>query len=164
LSRVTHFVYFWAAAFVLGVAFVLVAPRATDAIITLHVPTYAKSGLVGVLALVGVTALSVVLVVTLVGIPLALVTLFLLWVGFYAAQVYVGVYIGKELLGKPSDRSQLVVRLAVGLLAIHIGKNIPFLGPLVTFLVGIWGLGAVTLWVLEEFARTRKPAEIISEG
>ena len=163
-SRVTHFVYFWAAAFVLGVAFVLVAPRATEAIITLHVPTYAKSGLVGVLALVGVTALSGALFVTLVGIPLSLVTLFLLWVGFYAAQVYVGVYIGKELLGMPSDRSQLVVRLAVGLLAIHIGKNVPFVGPLVTFLVGIWGLGAVTLWLLEEFARARKPAEISSQG
>jgi cytoskeletal protein CcmA (bactofilin family) len=164
LSRATHFVYFWAAAFVLGVAFVLVAPRATEAITTVHVPSYAKSGLVGFVAMVGVVALSFALVVTLVGLPLALVTLFLGWVGFYAAQVYVGVYIGKEILGKPADRSQLVVRLAVGLLAIHIAKNVPFAGPIVTFLVGVWGFGAVILWLLEERSRPSSPAEMSSVG
>jgi cytoskeletal protein CcmA (bactofilin family) len=153
LSWFGHFLFFWAAAFVLGAAFVLLGPRAAEAITAVHLPQHAKSFLVGLLAVGAVAALAFGLMVTLVGIPLGVVTLFFWVLGLYLAQVYAGLYIGREILGRPTDRSQLLVRLAVGLLAIHIGKSIPYAGTLVTVAVALWGFGALILFFLDGLTR-----------
>ncbi|HLE69253.1 MAG TPA: polymer-forming cytoskeletal protein [Vicinamibacteria bacterium] len=153
LSWLAHFVYFWAAAFVLGAAFVLIGPGAAEAITAVHMPQHAKSLLVGLLAVGAVAALAFGLMITLVGLPLGLVTLFFWILGLYVAQVYAGLYIGREILGRPTDRSQLLVRLAVGLLAIHIGKSVPYVGHLVTLAVALWGFGALTLFFLDSLTR-----------
>ena len=158
LSWINHFLYFWAAAFVLGAAFVLIGPGAAEAVTAVHLPQYAKSLLVGLLAVGAVAALAFGLMVTLVGLPLGFVTLFFWLLGLYLAQVYAGLYIGREILGRPTDKSQLLVRLAVGLLAIHIGKSIPYVGHLVTVAVALWGFGALTLFLLDAFTRKAPPA------
>lgn len=157
LSWLGHFLFFWAAAFVLGAAFVLLAPDAAEAITAVHLPQHAKSFLVGLLAVGAVAALAFGLMVTIVGLPLGFVTLFLWFLGLYAAQVYAGLYVGREILGRPTDRSQLLVRLAVGLLAIHIAKSIPYLGPVITFAVAIWGFGALVLFFLDGLSRKSPP-------
>ena len=153
LSWLGHFLFFWAAAFVLGAAFVLLSPGAAEAITAVHMPQHGKSLLVGLLAIGGVAALAFGLMITLVGLPLGMVTLFFWLLGLYVAQVYAGLYIGREILGRPMDRSQLLVRLAVGLLAIHIGKSIPYVGHLVTIAVALWGFGALTLFFLDGLTR-----------
>jgi len=134
LSWLSHFLFFWAAAFVLGAAFVLIGPGAAEAVTAVHLPQYAKSLLVGLLAVGAVAALAFGLMVTLVGL-----------------------YIGREILGRPTDKTQLLVRLAVGLLAIHIGKSIPYVGNLVTVAVALWGFGALTLFLLDGFTRKSPP-------
>jgi hypothetical protein len=156
-SWLTHFVFFWAAAFVLGAAFVLLAPRAAEAVTAVHLPQHAKSFLVGLLSVGAVAALAFGLMITLVGLPLGLTTIFFWCLGLYLAQVYAGLYIGRELLGRATDRSQLLVRLAVGLLAIHIAKNIPYLGHVVTVVVALWGFGALVLFFLDALSRTSPP-------
>lgn len=153
LSWLTHFLFFWAAAFVLGAAFVLLSPGAAEAITAVHLPQHAKSFLVGLLAVGAVAALAFGLMITLVGLPLGLVTIFFWLLGLYLAQVYAGLYIGREILGRPTDRTQLLVRLAVGLLAVHIGKSIPYAGHLVTLAVALWGFGALTLFFLDGLTR-----------
>jgi len=156
-SWLTHFFFFWAAAFVLGAAFVLIGPGAAKAITAVHMPHHAKSLLVGLLAFGAVLALAFGLMVTLVGLPLGFVTLFLWMLGLYAAQVYVGLYVGQGILGRPTDRTQLLVRLAVGLLALHIAKSVPYAGHLVNVTVTLWGFGALTLFLLDRFARKSPP-------
>jgi cytoskeletal protein CcmA (bactofilin family) len=164
LRWLTHFVFFWAAAFVMGAAFMLLGPAAAEAITTLHLPSYGKSFLVGLLSVGAGLALAVALVVTLIGIPLGLVTLFSWCLGLYLAQVYAGVYFGRRILGRPADRSGLLVRLAVGLLAIHIGKSIPFVGGLISLVIALWGFGALTLWFLEGLG-SKPPAPVaVSSG
>jgi cytoskeletal protein CcmA (bactofilin family) len=158
LSWLSHFLFFWAAAFVLGAAFVLLGPGAAEAVAAVHMPQYAKSLLVGLLAVGAVAALAFGLMVTLIGLPLGLVTLFFWLLGLYLAQVYAGLYVGRQILGRPTDRSQLLVRLAVGLLAIHIGKSIPYVGHLVTVAVALWGFGALTLFFLDGITRKPSPA------
>ncbi len=142
----------------LGAAFVLLSPGTAEAITAVHMPQHGKSLLVGLLAIGGVAALAFGLMITLVGLPLGIVTLFFWLLGLYVAQVYAGLYIGREILGRPTDRSQLLVRLAVGLLAIHIGKSVPYVGPLVTFAVALWGFGALTLFFLDGLTRTTPAA------
>jgi len=92
-----------------------------------------------------------------VGLPLGLVTLFFWLLGLYVAQVYAGLYIGRGILGRPTDRTQLLVRLAVGLLAVHIGKSIPYVGHVITVAVALWGFGALTLFVLDAITRKSPP-------
>jgi hypothetical protein len=158
LGWLTHFLFFWAAAFVLGSAFLLLAPGAAEAITAVHMPQHAKSLLVGLLAVGAVAALAFGLMVTLVGLPLGFTTLFFWLLGLYLAQVYAGVYIGRELLGRPTDRSQLLVRLAVGLLAIHIAGSIPYLGGVVAVAIALWGFGALTLFFLDGLRTSSPPA------
>ncbi len=157
LSWFTHFLFFWAAAFLLGAAFVLLAPGAAEAVTAIHLPQHAKSFLVGLLAVGAVAALAFGLMITLVGLPLGFATLFFWCLGLYLAQVYAGLYIGREILGRPADRSQLLVRLAVGLLAIHIAKSIPYLGHVVTVTVALWGFGALVLFFLDALSRKAPP-------
>jgi cytoskeletal protein CcmA (bactofilin family) len=158
LSYLTHFLFFWAAAFVLGAAFVLIGPGAAEALTAVHLPQLGKSFLVGLLAVGAIAALSIGLLVTIVGIPLGLVTLFSWILALYLAPIYAGLYIGREILGRPTDRSQLLVRLAVGLLAVHIGKSIPYLGHVVSVAVALWGFGALTLFLLDRLPRTAPAA------
>jgi hypothetical protein len=161
----THFVFFWAAAFVLGAAFVLLSPAAAEAITTLYLPSYGKSFLVGLLSVGAALALAVALMVTVIGIPLGLVALFFWCLGLYLAQAYAGVYLGRRILGRPADRSQLLVRLAVGLLAIHIAKSIPIVGGVISFVIALWGFGALTLWFLESLSsRPAPPPVAVSSG
>ncbi len=156
----SRFVYFWAAAFLLGAAFILVAPRAAEAITAVHMSSYGKSLLAGVLSACALFTLSLALLVTLVGLPLGLSTLAIWGIGLYLGQSYAGLYVGGELLGRPADRSQLLVRLAVGLLAIHILEIVPFAGTVVRVAVALWGFGALSLWVLDRFQRSAPPAPV----
>ncbi|HEY7818311.1 MAG TPA: polymer-forming cytoskeletal protein, partial [Vicinamibacteria bacterium] len=157
LSWLTHFLFFWAAAFVLGAAFVLLGPGAAEAITAVHMRQHLKSFVVGLLAVGAVLALACGLMITLIGLPLGFVTIFFWLLGLYLAQVYAGLYIGREILGRPTDRSQLLARLAVGLLAIHMAKSIPIAGHAVTVAVALWGFGALTLFLLEGVSRKPVP-------
>ncbi len=102
----------------------------------------------GVLSGSVVLALSVLLMVTMVGLPLGLVTLFVWMLGTYVAQAYVGAFIGREILGTPTELSRAMARVALGLFLIHLVKQIPFVGQAITLLVALWGFGALTLWTL----------------
>lgn len=156
----SRFVYFWAAAVVLGAAFILLSPRAAEAITAVHMSSYGKSFLAGLLSASALVALSLALMVTIVGIPLGLVTLAVWGVGLYLSQAYAGLYVGGELLGRSTDRSHLLVRLAVGLLAIHILEIIPFAGAVVKVAVALWGFGGLSLWFLEGLQRTAPPPPV----
>lgn len=149
VSWVTHFVYFWAAAFVLGVALLLVAPATAETLRAVHVPDYGKSLLVGVLSVLVTLVTGGFLCVTLIGLPLGFVVLFLLALGIYVAQVYVGLYLGSEILGAPTDVAQTLGRLALGLFVIHLGESVPILGTLVWLAIAVWGFGAITLLALD---------------
>ena len=80
-SRVWALFGYWAAAFILGAAIMLVTPELTEVVVTRHVPAYGKSFLVGVVASVVLFAFTILVSLTLVGLPLGLTTAFFLTVG-----------------------------------------------------------------------------------
>lgn len=143
------FVYFFGAAFVLGAAFILVSPRSAEAVIGTYLPAYGRSMLTGLLATIVATSLGILLLVTIVGLPLGLVTLFVVLVGLYVAQAYVGAFIGREILGPPTTPAQNLGRLALGLALLHVAKAVPVVGFFLTVIVAMWGFGALSLWARE---------------
>ena len=161
IERASHVLYFWAAAFLLGAAIMLVSPEATETVISRHLPSYGKSFVAGIVSAVVLPAFSIFLCVTVVGIPLALTTCFLFALGAYLAQAFVGAYIGRQILGTPASAAQSLGRLALGLALIHVAKALPFIGFVVSLAVTMWGLGAIALLVLDRLPRSGgKPAEV----
>lgn len=153
---------YWAAAFILGAAIMLVTPESTEVVVTRHVPDYGKSFLVGVVASVVLFVFTILVSLTLVGLPLGLTTAFFLTVGLYFAQAYVGAYIGRQILGTPTSAGQTLGRVALGLFLIYIAKSIPVVGTVVTVIASLWGFGALSLYAMDRRKHTDEavPAEV----
>ena len=97
---------------------------------------------VGLLALVGIPVLLVLLVVSIVGIPIALVGALLLALLLWVALVYGRFAIGAWLLSL-ADVENRWLALVVGLLLFGIASRLPWVGGLIDFVVVLLGLGAV---------------------
>ena len=98
----------------------------------------------GLLVLVGVPLAIVVLFLTVVGIPIALVVAILyallLWLAFIWGQYAVGAW----LLGL-ADREHRWLALVVGVLVVFLLGLVPILGGIVAFVVLLFGLGGVAV-------------------
>ncbi|TDI35176.1 MAG: hypothetical protein E2P02_28360 [Acidobacteria bacterium] len=160
-SRIWALFGYWAAAFILSAAIMLMTPEATEGVVTRHVPDYGKSFLVGLIASVVLFAFTFLVSVTLVGLPLGLTTAFVLTIGLYFSQAYVAAYIGREILGTPTSAGQALGRVALGLFLIYIAKSIPVVGSVVTMIAALWGFGALSLYVMDRRKQTENavPAE-----
>lgn len=119
--------------------------------------------LVGFLVLVGVPLGAVLLMVTVVGLPLGFLALLGYLAALYLAQLVVGWTVGRTLVGKrPGALERWWPRagaLALGLLLLHVAQALPILGPLFSFAILLWGLGAIARLVVVAFRnRPRAPA------
>lgn len=137
-------VYGFLANLVLGAVALLVFPRFSAGIADRATADPLRSGGVGLLLFVGIPALLAVLFVSLIGIPLGLLSMlaygFLLWLGY----VYGAFAVGTWVLGV-ADAGGRWLALVVGLLLAAIVGFVPILGGILQFLVLLLGLGALAL-------------------
>lgn len=104
----------------------------------------------GAIALIGGAIGVVVLFITCLGIPLALLLAAALWAGWVLGTVAIGSWLGEYLLARTSsrDRAPLVsTMLGTGLIALS--ESLPCLGGIIALGVGCVGLGACVLAVIE---------------
>ena len=106
--------------------------------------------LLGFIALVCVPIAAVILVITIIGIPLALAVLLLYFLMLIVGYAAVGVVIGDAALAKLRSRDAQVVRWRVGaamgaMLVLALLTRIPYLGGLVAFVALMGGVGAIVL-------------------
>jgi hypothetical protein len=85
--------------------------------------------------------------VTIVGIGVGITALFLYVIALYAAQVFVGSWLGDKILGESHGIASTIGRLALGLAIIHAVKLVPYLHVFVAAVVVVWGMGAMALAV-----------------
>lgn len=138
----------WAAAFTFGLVMYLLMPVPYHKVVRSS-SRYGLAILAGVVVLVVVPVIAVIVCLTLVGLPVGLTALLGYAVALYSGQVFVGSWLGREILGSSADRMQELGQLALGLALIHAAGHIPYVGWLVTLIVTLWGLGALTLSVAE---------------
>ncbi|WP_198665647.1 MULTISPECIES: bactofilin family protein [Haloprofundus] len=138
----------------LGAVLLFVFPSFSQRVVLEAARSPGLSGGVGVLSLVVVPLVLLLLVVTLVGIPLALIgsVLFglLVWVG----GVYGRFAVGAVILAY-TDREGEWAALVVGIVAVALVVQIPFLGWVVNLAVGLVGLGALLLAFTSGYRRRR---------
>lgn len=99
---------------------------------------------VGLVVLIGVPILIALLAITVIGLPLAIagVLLFVLYV--WIATVYGQFAVGAWLIGLVGARNRWLA-LLVGLLLVGIVSQVPYVGPVVSGIVALIGVGAIAL-------------------
>lgn len=103
-----------------------------------------RAGLYGLAVIIGVPILLIVLVVTIIGIPLAIVGAILFGLTAWVASVYGRYAVGEWLVGY-TDVDNRWVALLVGLVVVGLVALVPLLGGIVEFLVLLLGLGGLAV-------------------
>lgn len=99
---------------------------------------------VGFLAAVATPAAAIILAITFIGLPVALMSLAAWLAGLYLAKIFVGALVGQALIQRPTGQIMaFAFVLLVGLTIIFVAINIPYVGGLIHLLVILLGLGAV---------------------
>jgi cytoskeletal protein CcmA (bactofilin family) len=133
---------------VTGLLLVLFLPRpaiAAAEAIRVRLPVSALSGL---LTLILWPILAVLLLIVVVGIPLALIGTAMLLCVAYLSQVFVGLAIGRIILPESwriRSRGYNILAMAIGVILIGVVRMIPVpvISPLVALIVAILGVGGV---------------------
>ena len=147
----------------LGAVLLLVFPATSNEIATQARSEPIYAGAIGLLVLVAVPILLVLLVLTLIGIPLAVVGAILFALLLWIASIYGRFAVGSWLLSYTEIDNRWLA-LLVGLLAVGLVELVPFLGGLLTFLVLLLGLGALALVTRGAYRRRRSRREAGAEG
>ncbi len=108
------------------------------------------SGIIGAILALAAGIVSVALVFTCLGIPLALAIAVVTWFGWVVGTVGLGAWLGSALFGgsRSSHPPSLIVSAILGVLILSILKAIPVAGPFIGYLAGAIALGATTLTLL----------------
>ena len=139
----------WTAAFVLlGLVLFLLLPKFAEETVRAGERVGAPIGL-GVLVFFGVPIAAIIACVTVVGIPLGLLTLGLWFLAINCAEIVVGTVVGNWILGRPADTWALIGRMALGFVIVRIVytplAHVHVIGALVGLGIWIWGMGAIAL-------------------
>lgn len=132
---------------VIGVVVVLLVPGLTRTAGETLVSYPVQSTFVGLLAGLVTSVAIVLLTITCLGIPVALLLSIALAVAVLFGWIAAGLVLGERLLValNPEVRSQPPVAVAAGLVILALIGLLPCLNWLLGILVGTWGLGAVVL-------------------
>lgn len=109
----------------------------------------------GFLTLITVPVASILLFISLIGIPLAVFTLLLYGFAFYLARVLAGLSLGSNLL-KDKTFKKPYHSLALGLVLLSLLKLVPFIGWLAYFFFILNGLGTLAQQAKATLDKARK--------
>lgn len=146
------------AAYVFGVLWML-GFLATGAVVVAFLPRLmsdtadlvhdrpSRSALVGLGGLILTPIAIVVAASTVIGLPLAFLTTLIYLILVYVSRIGVALWLGRRLMGTRVrlGRTRALANFGVGALILTIVRFIPVLGPLVTFVAVVVGLGALLL-------------------
>jgi len=146
--------YSLALTFVFGAILLLLLPGVAAGAVFDSQERPARTAGAGLLALLGGPALFVALLLTVVGIPLAL-----LWILVYVLLLLVGFVLGEYAVGawllSLADYENRWVALLVGVLVVFALGRVPFVGGIVELVVLLLGLGALATAFWRHIQRRR---------
>jgi cytoskeletal protein CcmA (bactofilin family) len=139
----------WTAAFILfGMVLFLLVPRFAGETITAAESYGAPIGL-GVLVFFGVPLAAIIACVTVVGLPLGILTMGFWILMVCCAEIVVGAVVGNLILGKAADTWGMIGRMALGFVIVRVVytplAHVHVLGMLAGLGIWMWGMGAISL-------------------
>lgn len=141
----------WTAAFILfGMVLVLLMPKFAEDTVRAAELYAAPIGL-GVLVFFGVPIAAIIACITVVGIPLAVLTVAFWFLMLCCAELVVGTVVGSWILGASRDMWGLIGRMAVGFVIVRIVytfmEQVHVLAILGGLGIWMWGMGAISLTI-----------------
>lgn len=111
---------------------------------------FARSALAGFIIALVAGLLSVALIFTCLGIPVAVAIGVAGWLAWVVGTVGVGAWLGEVVFGSPhrSRPPSLLTSAVLGVVILSLLKATPIVGPVIGMLVGMVALGAATLTLL----------------
>ena len=134
--------------FLIGLAFVLLAPRKMDQLGDVMKRQPGRSAAWGALALVVTPFAAVVLMVTVIGLAAGLIGLALWGMAIYLAQIPVGLLIGRLVLrrsGVQRPKRAMLGALALGLAVLAVVSLIPVAGFIIGVAAVLFGMGSAVV-------------------
>ncbi len=102
----------------------------------------------GIVFLIVIPIVAVLVMITVIGIPLGLITLLLYGIALFSAQVFVGLTIGRLIFSFLADANRRLIQffgLLIGLLILYGISFVPYLGSWAPLIIAILGLGGLML-------------------
>jgi len=99
--------------------------------------------------------------ITIIGIPLGLIALALWGIAIYLAQIPVGLFIGRWIIGhfkEVEGKAIMIGALALGLAILRLLRLIPHLGFFIGLAIILFGLGAVIVTLRRRRAEAKEAA------
>ncbi len=151
VSRIFSEVLHVVAAFLTGFLILLIFPGVRRVQFG-DVITVLKSGGIGFLAIVAAPIAAIILLITLIGIPVA-ISAFILWLlGMYLAKIAVALFVGRTLMPRNQERlGPSVLALLVGLAIVFAVINLPYIGGIIHFLLVLIGFGGLIMTVVRSY-------------
>ena len=148
-------------AFVAGLILIFLAPRRLTSIVDAIGSRPGPSAGWGALIVFVTPIAAVVVCLTIIGISAGVIGLVLYGIGLYLAQIPVGIFIGRWIIGRfrvVESKAAMVGALALGLVILKLLSLIPYFGFVVGLAVVIFGLGAVVAAERKQRAEAKEAA------
>jgi len=131
---------------VLGIIIILLAPRRVKAVTeSIRTRPWASLGW-GAIILIFTPIAALIVCITIIGLPLGLITLVLYSIAICLTQLFAGLLIGQLIIGSSrgvETKAALVGALALGLAILSLLKLIPYLDNVIGLATVLFGLGAI---------------------
>jgi hypothetical protein len=93
--------------------------------------------------------LVIILLITIIGIPLALISFAFWLMAIYIAKIMAGIFIGQHFINKvmPKQKDSLIWAMIIGIFILYLIISIPVIGGFISFLAVLWGLGGIFIYL-----------------
>lgn len=145
---------------IIGTSIIKLLPKLSDNIASYITRKPLSSLGIGFLTVLIVPAVSLLLLITLIGIPIAVFLTFVLLVALYLAKLFVSFVIGDLILKRFRKNTGRVWTFLLGLIIYYLVGLIPILGWLASTVVALIGLGAIVV-TKKDYYKNLRAKEII---
>ena len=112
-----------------------------------------RSGGIGLAAAVTLPVAAVLACITIIGIPIGVLTFVLGAIGLYLSKIVISQIIGRAAFRSPQAPPHHAATLVVGLVIVIVVINLPFIGGIANFVLTLVGFGIIVSLVLARFNR-----------
>jgi cytoskeletal protein CcmA (bactofilin family) len=150
-KNIWNFIIAVFSALVVGLVFISISKKEMAIIQEKVNSRYKKSLLVGLGILFLTPIISVILMLTIIGIPLGFIMLIFWFILLYFAQIMVGLGLGKQIREKlfKTKKKNIMADLVIGITILYLLFSIPIFGKIIMFLSTLLGLGVI--WRYKKF-------------
>ncbi len=150
-KNIWNFIIAVFSALVVGLVFISISKKEMTIIQEKANSRYGKSLLIGLGILFLTPIVSIILMMTIIGIPLGFIMLILWFITLYFAQIMISLGLGKQIRERlfKAKKKNIMADLIIGITVLYLLFSIPIFGGVITFFSTLLGLGII--WRYKKF-------------